>query len=204
MQLIDLSLVIPTYTISQELEELAVSCILSYAADMAVKEIIVSEDGGFFSPQLMELADIYIYHKGNSGFTANVNRGWRQATGDFTAIVNSDTRLKEGELADLCIPGKVASPEILGQHIDFLAGPFFVVPEEIKKERGMLNEAMKNYSSDSDYDHRVRDIFEKVSSVKVYHEIAATVDVAGVNSPENQKKDDRIYKKLIKEGKADG
>lgn len=202
MQLIDLSIVIPTYTINPDLEEKAVSAILSYSGDMSVKEIIVVEDGGFFSPSLMELADIYIYNKGNTGFTATVNRGWKLATGDYTAIINSDTLLREGELKDLCIPGKVTSPEIMGQEIEYLAGPFFVIPKEVREERGMLLEDMKNYSSDSDYDHRVRDIFEKVSSVKVFHYVSSTVDAAGVNVLEHQDKDNEIYHKLKKEGKA--
>jgi len=205
MSLVDLSIVIPTYTITQELEEVAVSCILSLAGDMAIHEIIVTEDGGFFSPQLMELADVYIYNKGNRGFTLNVNQGWRAATGDFVAIVNSDITLREGELSSLCIPGKVTSPVTINESQPRLAGHFFVVPKEVKEERGMLMEEMRLYCSDSEYDARVADIFQSVPEVKIFHHTQATTkSMEGDKIEKAHARDEEIYHKLVKEGKASG
>jgi len=195
-----LSMVIPTYTISKHIEDLAVAALASYREQ--VDELIVVEDGGLISPRYFELVDRYIYNTKNQGFSKNVNCGWKLATGDFVAIVNSDTTLVSGNLQDLCIPGKVTSPHITNQYIDFLAGPFWVAPKDVTVARGMLLEDMVIYSSDSDYDHRVRDIFMKVPSVKVYHEQAVTVKTAGVEGGIQQHRDRLMYARLCQEGKA--
>jgi len=150
----------------------------------------------------MKLSDIYIWNKKNIGFTANVNLGWKNAHGDFIMLVNSDTELMKGNLSDLCIPGRVVSPTIAHQYIDFLAGPFFVVPKEVTKERGYLMEEMKTYSSDSEYDSRVRDIFEKVETVKIYHKQAQTVKAAKIEGGTEQQRDREIYQRLKEEGRA--
>lgn len=195
-----LSLVIPTYTLNKELEELAIRAVISYREQ--ADQIIVTEDGGMFSPELMKLADTYIYNNTNEGFTKNVNRGWRFSTGDYTAIVNSDTELMSGKLHDLCVPGKVTSPIIHNQYIDLMAGPFFVVPKKIKDERGLLREEMKIYSSDSEYEKRIADIFKKIDTVTIYHEISQTVKAAGVEGSIQQEKDRQAYDKLIRDGEA--
>jgi hypothetical protein len=90
----------------------------------------------------------------------------------------------------------------VNQYIDRLAGPFWVVPKEVTQERGYLMEEMHTYSSDSEYDNRVADIFQKVTSVEIYHEMAQTVSAAGVEGGEQQEKDRDIYSQLIQEGKA--
>jgi hypothetical protein len=201
--MVDLSIVIPTYTVNKEVEEITVGCILSLAKDMAIKEIIVTEDGGFFSPQFMELADIYIYSKSNIGFSSNANRGWRVATGDYVAIVNSDITLREGELSALCIPGKVTSPETINEAQPRLAGHFFVVPKEVAVERGMLLEEMKLYCSDSEYDNRVADIFQSVPTVKIVHHTQATTSRMDQNLiAEAHGRDEEIYLQLKKEGRV--
>ncbi len=133
-----LSGVIPTYTITPELEELTLRCIASFGDQPG--EIIVVEDGGLFSHKLATFADTYIYNEENKGFTANVNRGWRYATGDYVAIVNSDIELRSGNLYDLCIPQTVTSPAFDNEYVERLAGAFFVIPKEIKESRGMLLE----------------------------------------------------------------
>lgn len=197
-----LSLVIPTYTLKPHLEQQAYTCALSYRDQ--VDELIITEDGGKYSKRLRDIADTYIYNKNNAGFTKNVNRGWKFASGDFVAIVNSDTFLMEGKLSDLCIPGKVTSPLIVNQYIDRLAGPFWVAPKEVTQELGYLLEPMIIYCSDSEYDQRVKNVFEKVDTVKIFHEMAQTVTEAGVEGGVQQAKDRKIYEQLIKEGKAVG
>ena len=195
-----ISMVIPCYTKTKELEEQALMAIASYKDQ--VDELIVIEDGQMFSSKLMEASDIYIYNKNNIGFTANVNRGWRMANGEYVCIVNSDTILREGDLNDLCIPGKITSPLIVNQYIDRLAGPFWCSPREVTKKYGYLMEEMVMYSSDSEYDERVKDIFVKVPSVKIYHEMAQSVTVAGVEGGVTQERDRQIYTQLQREGKA--
>ena len=195
-----ISMVIPCYTKTKELEEQALMAIASYKDQ--VDELIVIEDGQMFSSKLMEASDIYIYNKNNIGFTANVNRGWHMANGEYVCIVNSDTILREGDLNDLCIPGKITSPLIVNQYIDRLAGPFWCSPREVTKKYGYLMEEMVMYSSDSEYDERVKDIFVKVPSVKIYHEMAQSVTVAGVEGGVTQERDRQIYTQLQREGKA--
>lgn len=195
-----LTIVIPTYTLSKELEELTLHAIASYQ-DYA-DEIIVVEDGGIFSSKLMGASDVYAYFKENGGFTKNVNRGWKMSSGDFTAIVSSDTNLISGNLRDLCVPGKITSPTIANQHIDFLAGPLWCAPREVTEERGYLLEEMHTYCSDSEYDVRVRDIFQPVPSVVIYHVMSQTVTPAGVEGGAQQEKDRIEYNKLKEAGKA--
>ena len=192
---------IPTYTFNSHLEDLAIFAATSYRDQ--VEQLIISEDGGRYSSKLRKLADIYIYNNKNQSFTKNVNRGWRNADGDYVMIVNSDTCLfHNGNLNDLCIKGKVTSPLIKNQHIDRLAGPFFVVPKEVTKERGYLLEEMRTYCSDSEYDHRVKDIFQKVPSVEIYHEHAQTVRALGIEGGKENERDRKIYEQLIQKGRA--
>lgn len=195
-----ISLVIPTYTISKHLEKEALFAIASYKDQ--VDELIVTEDAGMFSPAIMTLADRYIYNSINQGFTKNVNTGWKAATGDFVMIVNSDTTLHKGNLEDLCIPGHVTSPVIVNQYIDRLAGPFWCTPKEVTEALGMLLEPMRTYSSDSEYDERVKDIFVKVPSVEIYHDMAQTVTAAGVEGGDEQDRDRKIYQELKEKGLA--
>lgn len=193
-------MVIPCYTLNSGLEEMAIRCALSYKDQ--VDELIITEDGGMLSIDLFELADIYIYSKDNGGFTKNVNRGWKMATGDYVMVPSSDTQLSGGRLVDLCIPGKVTSPEVTNQYIDRLAGPFWCTPKEITEQYGYLREEMHTYSSDSEYDNRMAHIFQKVPSVKIFHEMARTVSTAGVEGGVQQQKDREAYQKLIDEGLA--
>lgn len=196
-----ISMVIPTYTVNKHLEDMTIQCVASYSSQ--VDEMIIVEDGGNPSQALAELADIYIYSKKNKGFTKNVNFGWKMAIGDFVMIVNSDTVLLHGgRLEDLCVEGRVTSPEISNQYIDGLAGPFFCVPRDVTEKMGYLMEEMHTYSSDSEYNNRIADIFQKIPSVKIYHEMAQSVKAAGVEGGEQQEVDRAIYQKLIDEGRA--
>lgn len=193
-------LVLTGYNIDTETEKVTLEAIKSYK--YYFDEVIYSEDGGRYSPLIMSQVDCYLYNWKNKGFTVNVNRGWRYSTGDYTALVSNDTYLREGDPRSLCIPGKVTSPIIVNQNIERLAGMFFVVPKEVKEKRGLLMEEMAIYSSDSEYDHRTKDIFQSVPSVKVYHHQAFTVTKAGVEGGAQQEKDRKIYQQLIKEGRA--
>ena len=189
-----LSVVIPTYTLDNELEEMALAALKSYR--YGVDELIVCEDGGRYSPEIMAKCDTYIYNWKNEGFTKNVNRGWRFATGDYVAIVSSDTYLIKGSLRELMIKGKVTSPVVVNQNIPFLAGPFFCTPKEITKKLGYLREELRTYCSDSEYDKRTRDIFQKVPSVEIYHHMAKSVKKAGVEGGEEMRRDRRAYENL--------
>ena len=200
MSNIKISLVMPCVILNEKLEQFALMCLGSYMDQ--VDEIVVVQDGGMFSTRLLQLADTYIYCKDNVGFTKNVNRGWKYASGDYVMIVNDDTQLRKGNLNDLCIPGKVTSPIIVNQFIPNLAGPFWVAPKEVTKERGYLMEELVTYSSDSEYEARVMDIFQKVETVEIYHEGAQTVKALGIEGGEEQERDRRIYQDLKEKGLA--
>lgn len=195
-QKMKISLVIPTYTINDNLKELAIRAVLSYRSQ--VDELIITEDGGMFVQELFDLSDIYLRGKHNIGFTSNTNRGWKLAKGDFVMIANSDTELYRGLLKDLCIPGRVTSPVIVTQEIPLLAGPFWCAPQGITKIYGYLNEDMRTYTSDSEYEHRVQNIFQKVPSVRIYHVMEQTILASGINKEQELAKDRLAYKKLLK------
>lgn len=191
-------MVIPTYTFNKTLETMTENCIGSYLDQ--VDEMIVVEDGAMFSINLQKLADTYIYHKDNYYFTKNVNTGWRVATGEYVAIVNSDTWLVKGNLADLCIPGIVTSPRYKNQdwgENPGLSGSFFVVPRIVAEERGMLDERCIHWGSDTEYNHRTHDIFKRIETVEIYHEIGATHHVIGIDKPEHTVPDEEMARKII-------
>lgn len=176
-----LSVVIPTYTTTKELEDLAASCAGFYSDNPDVRELIICEDGGMFSPTLFQLSDVYLHNKTNSGFTKNVNNGIRIAKGDFIAIVNSDTQIAKskttGTLKDLCVPGKVTSPiTVDGSFPGIMCGHYFVVPRAVFEARGILDERFHTMCSDADFEDRIKDIFEVVSSVQIYHEMNVTLN----------------------------
>ena len=186
-----IDIVIPTYTINTELEDIAVDCVLSH---IGKGRIIVVEDGGGSSQKLINLADIYLRYEDNVGFTQNVNRGWKFSDSEYTAIVSSDTVLEKGEVKDLCKKGKVTSPDIVNQDIEGLTGCYFVVHRSITDKLGMLNEAMKTYYSDEDYKNRTKDVFKKVNKVKIFHHQAKTVTAAGLEG--NIKEDKKAFDKI--------
>lgn len=192
-----ISLCIPTYTLNQALEEMAIRCLTSFkkhCEDSKIEyEIIVSEDCGRYSSSLMGLADKYIYNTENGGFSKNVNTCWRLAQGEYVAIINSDTYYVSGNISDMCIPGKVTSPGIINQDIDGFAGCFWVAHKDIPKEFGYLDEDMRIYYSDEVYKKKTQDVFEKIPSFRIYHGQAKTVTLAGVNTPEQYKIDKEVY-----------
>jgi GT2 family glycosyltransferase len=195
-----LSIVIPTFTINKELEQMAHDCAYYYFFNPDVYEVIVCEDGGFYSNQISAMSNVYIYSKDNVGFTKNVNRGLKIASGDYIAVVNSDTQIAEskttGSLLDLCIPGKVACPITLGQDVPLLAGHFFVAPYDIWKEVEYLDERMHTFCSDADFERKVKDRIVQVPTVSIYHEIGSTLNAASIFQTERLEEDRKIYHAL--------
>jgi GT2 family glycosyltransferase len=174
-----ISLVVPTYTITKELEETTCDCLNSFFDQ--VDEIIVSEDGGFYSSEIEKFCNLYIYSHDNVGFTKNANRGWNNATGDFVIIANSDTTLASGSLLDMCIHGQITCPETRGEPVPGLSGHFFCVPREIKEKYGMLNESMKMFCSDAEYESRISSLIMRVPEVKIFHDVNKTIKAAGLD-----------------------
>jgi glycosyltransferase involved in cell wall biosynthesis len=154
----------------------------SYREALPEAEIIIVEDGGLKSSALLDVANVYCYHDNNYGFVTNLNLGWAMARGDYVFLVSSDTYIESGDPQDLCIPGKVTSPILVGhgeQGKRGLNGAFFVVPKQIAQTRGMHDQAFRTYYSDNDYYERVKDIFQLVPSVKFRHAFGGSTTTLG-------------------------
>lgn len=194
------TLVIPTYTVTGELEDMALKCIRSHRDQ--VDTIIVSEDGGAWSSSIRDLVDIYVYGKNNVGFTKNVNRGWRLSQSDFTIIVNSDTYLLDGNIDDLCQEGFVMSPRVdnLSNYPGFV-GSYWVTPKEITEKFGMLDERLKTYQSDMDYYERIKPMFKKGESVSIYHTKSQTLLAANIDREQEMNDDNNTYQHILAERK---
>jgi hypothetical protein len=185
-----LALAILSYAKTPELLDLLRECIKSYAGK--ADALIICEDGGLKLPWAdlgshQETA-LYCWLPENRGFTRNANIALHTAlrlneeylgkpSPDYVAVVNSDTTWISGDLHDLCIPGKVTSPEVdYNPDWPWLNGSFFCVPRSVVEDRGYLDERFKMAWSDKDYGRRVEDIFQKVDSVKIHHPSYVTIE----------------------------
>lgn len=131
-----LSVVIPHWPIAPELETYLSACCESLPP---VDEIIIVVNDGI-------------------GFAAAVNRGLRIAHGDYIAVVSNDIVWKDGDINDLCIPGKVTSPLMNGERNRHnFWGTFFVLPREVYQKIGPLDERFTlAYYEDDDYIRRLQ------------------------------------------------
>ena len=164
-----LTVIVPTYTISEQL------CIMASQNALIWKqqadELIISEDAQYCR-SLARIPDIYLLHP-NLGPCENMNLAWKLALvqgADYVAIADSDVTWASGSLRDMCIPGKVTIP-INNQHPDMhLVAPMVVVPATVAAERG-LYECLGHRNEGFDYrlQQRVRDILETVESCKIDH-----------------------------------
>lgn len=102
----NISVVMPCYINSDHLVDLTKATLASLGT---VKELIIVDDaspigGGY----LRSVADIYIRNRDNLGYARSVNRGFKQASGDYIAVANNDIRLspnwQEVVLSDLTDP----------------------------------------------------------------------------------------------------
>lgn len=162
-------------------------------------QLIIVEDGGLKSNALLDVADTYCYHSQNYGFTINVNLGWGLALGDYVFIVNSDTYIEDGDPRDLCVPGKITSPLMVGHDgerrpEEYLNGAFFVAPKAVTQRVGMLDQSLKTYFSDDDYHQRVKNIFQEIKSVKFRHSFGGTTTTLGPRWQEPEyNRDKKLY-----------
>lgn len=192
-----LSLVLLSYAKTPDLQRLTRRALVSYKGQS--DEVILTEDGGEEFDWPPEV-DTFIWHA-NQGFTKNANLGWRQARGEYVAIVSNDTQLLAGNLRELCIKDTVTSPRVENQALnDSFAGCFFVVPRTVFEKVGLLDESMHTYYSDTEYIDRLRKAgvsMKIVHSVTISHDQAQTVTEVGQNTPEQSGKDREAYRKKV-------
>jgi GT2 family glycosyltransferase len=85
-----------------------------------------------------------------TGFARNVNVGLHLASGDYVTVVGNDSRVVAGDVHDLCVPGTVTSPEVLGKpgiEPGSFHGAFWVAPSEVIDRVGVLDERFRARSS---------------------------------------------------------
>ena len=110
-----------------------------------------------------------------TGFAVNVNIGLRLANCDYVAVVTNDSRVVEGDMYDLCVPGTVTSPLVLekpGIEPGGFHGAFWVASREVLDRVGLLDERFEGaFFEDDDYLERLRQAgipTRQVASVRVW------------------------------------
>jgi hypothetical protein len=155
----DLSVVIPHWPLDEEVETALRRCVGSLPADC--EKIVVVNAG--------------------TGFGRNVNLGLGLAAGEFVAVVNNDAHVVAGDVHDLCLPGTVTSPLVIGE-LPGIAPPlepggfhgcFWVAPRDVLDRVGLLDDRFDGaFWEDDDFLMRLREAgvpTRQVRSVRVRH-----------------------------------
>lgn len=174
-----IALVVPIYCLDRQDHEMVEETTFQWSNKLPMgigtaNIMVICDDGGDPNYKLMQRADYYVYHP-RVGVADNMNIGWQLALdrgADYVIICDSDVRPTKGDIKDLCIPSKVAVPLCQGWPERASVAPMMVVPKEVALERGMYDScggrhSMKHF--DADYQVRVRDIIEHVTSFEIEH-----------------------------------
>jgi GT2 family glycosyltransferase len=133
-----LSVVVPHWPIDDEVNRALAACLASLPGDCE-KLVIVNE---------------------GTGFARNVNIGLGLASGEYVAVVTNDSRVVDGDVYDLCVPGMVTSPLVLekpGIEPDGFHGAFWAAPRQVLDSVGPLDERFEGaFYEDDDYLERLR------------------------------------------------
>lgn len=140
------SLVIPTFTVNEDLLAMALICANSFRP--FVDELIICEDTNSYIKELHEISDIYITHP-NYQMAKNANQGWRAARGDYIGGTSADSFLVRGNPRDLCIPDALVMPQVLRRNVT-QTSCFFIVHRPLYERLGMWNETLKWSGTDTD------------------------------------------------------
>lgn len=135
-------------------------------------ELIICEDGGEYSEELEKIATVYMYHP-NMGVCHTMNLGWSLALSrgaDFVTMMDSDVSWVEGDLRDMCIPGKITVPVVIEYPNTAFIAPMLCTPKEVTAEHGVYDcKNRRNEGFDAEMDKWARPIVQRVDSVKVSH-----------------------------------
>lgn len=139
------SLIIPTLRVGDLLEK----CIKSFEGDY--DELIVIDD-----------TDLSLAKK--------INKGLKQASGDFLVVSNDDVEKHEGSLRELCVEGEVISPRIRGHYHKTFHAHMFCLSRDIYEKVGGYSEDYEGvYYIDSDYWMKLKEAgFSPILAEDVY------------------------------------
>jgi len=168
-----LSAVIPCFSVTEDLKDMALDCAKRIRDQ--VDELIITEDSDRYWSDLHQIADHYLLHP-RLGYTKNSNLGWKMATGNYVAQINSDALLLEGNMRDLMVEG-IGVPwviEAMQQNRGSTSqaiGIFFVVPRPVFEKWGVWDVTFGD-----DYNTELLDRYQfhgnpliRIDSVKVSH-----------------------------------
>jgi glycosyltransferase involved in cell wall biosynthesis len=152
-----LSVVIPAFSLNEELMKIALCCAKSFRD--CVDEIVISEDADVYWKELHDISDNYLIHP-RLGYTKNVNMGWKVARGEYVMQVSADCELLRGNPRDLCVSDRVYSPRVIASESDppwgRLSGACWVAPRSVTDVVGMLDETTDwAHSPDVEYFQRL-------------------------------------------------
>ena len=146
-----LTAVVPHWPLDEEVDNALGTCLASLPLDC--EKIVVVNQG--------------------TGFSVNVNIGLRLATGDYIAVVTNDSRVVEGDVYDLCVPGTVTSPLVLekpGVERGGFHGAFWVAPRNVFENVGLLDERFEGaFFEDDDYLARLKQANVPTAQVASVH-----------------------------------
>jgi len=92
-----ISIVIPSYIINDELEELTLNAIHSFKETTKDYELILVDDCSTQGQEMLKReADVYIRNEKNLGYAPTMNKGWKVAKGDYIVTANNDIEVYPG------------------------------------------------------------------------------------------------------------
>lgn len=107
-----MSIIIPNYIITNELEELADRAIKSFKRTCD-EEIIVIDDGSKQGVEMLN-KEICITNKKNLGYAISVNKGWKRAKGKYIITANNDVEVYDGWLEEFIETLELYKGDLIG------------------------------------------------------------------------------------------
>lgn len=178
--MITLSLVVPTYTVNQNLLDMTLVCVNSFRP--YVDELIICEDTNSFIKELHEVCDVYITHP-NLQLARNANMGWGAASCAYISEASADTTLYAGDPKLLCVPEKFNMPQVLRRNVTETCC-YFVLSRDMYNQYGMWNPVLKWKDTDTHLFNKYRPFMNLDPRVIIETEMASPGSFQRAHGPE--------------------